>query len=121
MPSAEVICLDCPTACHLELVLDNGGSVIECRGAQCKRGLPYAQQELKEPRRVLTTTVLTEGSKAPLLSVRTDRPIPRDQLKEAVVSLGCLRVRPPVRAGQVVLAGLMDSAASIVACDDLLE
>ncbi|MDO8691119.1 MAG: DUF1667 domain-containing protein [Dehalococcoidia bacterium] len=121
MPSAEIICLECPTACLLDLVLDEGGNITECRGAQCKRGLPYAQQELKEPKRVLTTTVLTEGSKSPLLSVRTDRPIPRDKLMEGVRSLGCLRVRPPVHAGQVVLAGFMDGAASIIACDDLVE
>ncbi len=121
MANKEIICLECPTACRLELTLSENGEIVECRGGQCKRGLPYAQQELRAPVRVLTTTVLTEGSLNPLLAVRSDRPVPKDSLRKGMDSLACLRAKPPVRAGQVLLADFMGSGASIIACDDLVE
>ena len=117
VPSREVLCLACPLACRLELALDEAGAILECLGAQCKRGLPYARQELQAPVRILTATVLTTSSAMPLLPVRTDRPIPRDRLREAAARLAGLRVSPPVSAAQVLVTDLM--GANVIACDDL--
>jgi len=115
----ETLCLECPLACLIELDLDGAGAILECRGAQCKRGLPYAQQEIKSPMRVLTATVLTDGSSKPLLPVRTDRPIPRAKLEEGSAILARLRVIPPIKLGQVLLPDLMGTGASVIATDDL--
>lgn len=117
--SREVLCLQCPQACLLEVTVDEAGAITECRGARCKRGLPYAQEEIKAPVRVLTATILTEGSARPLLPVRTDRAIPRDRLPEGAAVLAALRVTPPVAAGQVVLDDLMGTGARVIATDDL--
>lgn len=119
MSKTEIICLECPTACLLELMLDESEGIVDCRGAQCKRGLQYAQQELRDPARVLTTTVLTDSDAVPLLAVRTDRPIPKGRLQEGMSSLACLRVKAPVKAGQVLVSGFMGTGANVIAADDL--
>lgn len=121
MPSREVLCLDCPLACHMEVSISEEGTILECLGARCKRGLPYARQEIKSPKRVLTVTLLTKGSRAPLLPVRSDRPVPKEILLDAAVLLARLCVSPPIQAGQVLLADLMGTGANVIATDDLPE
>ena len=51
----DFICIVCPKGCHIHVKDD------EITGYTCKRGLEYVKQELKDPRRVLTTSVKVDG------------------------------------------------------------
>lgn len=54
-------------------------------------------------------------------SVRTNRPILKSKLKEATLALVCLKAKPPVKIGQVILPNLLNSGVDVVATDDLFE
>jgi len=103
-------CILCPNGCRLRYEAD--GSIS---GAKCSRGEEYARQERVDPRRTLTITLRTESGR--LIPVRTDVPIARARLMEAVERLQ--KIILPERGyacGEVLLEDLM-GAQVIVAAD----
>ena len=65
-------CINCPIGCTL--FVEDG--VVT--GNLCKRGYEYAIQELSNPKRIVTSTVSTNGIIRSRLSVKTDRPIKKN-------------------------------------------
>ncbi len=51
-------CITCPIGCLLEVDYDlTKKEIISLKGNQCKKGYKFAQDELFDPKRILTTTV----------------------------------------------------------------
>lgn len=117
----EIVCINCPIGCRIDLSLDNSGEIVGITGFQCKEGKNYAPQEYKSPRRVLTTTLRTESSQRPVLPVRSNGTIPRPKLEECVEFLDNFKIRPPLKAGDVVVSDIMSTGIDIICTDDLLS
>ncbi len=117
----HVRCIVCPLGCLVRVVVDDHGAVESVDGHQCKDGKKYALDEYKNPVRVLTATVLTAASSIPLLSVRSSRPIPKARLLESMRVLARVTVKPPVRAGDVIIPRLLGTDADLVATADLQD
>ena len=117
----KIICVGCPLGCEITLTTDDKGEVTEVTGNTCKEGKEYALEEFKNPVRVLTATVLTEGSERPLLPVRTNKPIFKSKLKECMPFLAKVRARPPIRAGQVIVPNIINIGADLVSTGELLR
>ena len=115
----EMICIQCPVGCKL-VVVEKGGE-IHVEGNKCKRGKEYAINELRNPTRILTTTVFIEGGKHEMLPVKSDREIPKDLLHDAIKELAGVRVKAPVRCGDIVLKNIFNTGANIVATRDMEE
>lgn len=113
------LCIGCPLGCRLELDEDNQGDIVEVRGSSCRKGDRYAVQEHTDPRRLVTTTVAVDGARWPRLPVRTTGEIPRDQVLEACRALHEVRVRAPVRLGEIVAEDLLGSGCDVVATRDM--
>lgn len=107
-------CISCPLGCTLRVELDEG-SLIKIEGNRCPRGASYAREEVIDPKRVLSTSVRVVGGDYPLVSVRTDRPIPKRLLLEAMKQIRTLIVEAPIEIGQVVIADLLNTGANVVA------
>lgn len=105
-------------SCSLELTEDDG-EVLEVRGNECKVGVRYAEEEFKDPRRVVTTTVTVENGILPLLPVRSEEAIPKNLAGEAVRVLAELVLAAPVRIGQVVYPDILNTGVDVVASRDL--
>ena len=114
----ELICITCPKECVTTAWKEKGEIKIE--GKICKRGKEYIKQEYVEPRRVLTSTVVVEHSPVKRLPVRTRKAIPRKKLFAAMDRLAEIRVKPPVKIGEVIIANLLDPGVDVIASDDLL-
>lgn len=117
----KIICIGCPLGCRTTLRINKQHEVVEITGCKCKEGRQYVMEEYRTPVRVLTSTILTEKSNYPLLPVRTNRPILKSKMREASFSLGRLRVRPPIQAGQIILPNLFNTGTDVIATDDLLD
>ena len=94
---------------------------ITFEGYTCKRGLEYAQQEFYEPKRILTTTIRVENGFLPLVPVRTDQPILRDKLNEAMKIIAEKKVKAPVKMGQVLIKNILGTDINIIASRDLAK
>ncbi len=114
MNKHDLVCINCPLSCALE-VYEEGGEIKEVKGAECKIGKRYAVEEFTDPRRVLTTTVKAVGGLVPMLPVRSAAPIPRALLKDAVITLARLVVDAPVALGQVVYPDILGTGIDVIA------
>ena len=116
----EIICIMCPLACPVKVTVDDRGNALDVANNQCKEGKSYAVAECKFPGRVLTATVIAEGSHRALLPVRSNKPIPKERLMECMKSLSKTRVKPPIKMGQVIVADILGTGADLIATDELL-
>ncbi len=108
------VCINCPLSCHLEL-MEEGGEVVEVTGNECEVGRRYAEEEFRDPRRTVTTTVRVREGVLPLLPVVSTRPIPKSLVREAVRVLSEVEVEAPVTDGQVIYRDILGTGADIIA------
>ena len=92
--------------CPLQLKHE-GRKIIEVSGNECNRGGKYAQQEFIDPRRALSTTVAISGGLWQRLPVMTSGPIRKEAVMKAARVIHKIRVKAPVKAGQVLLKDLL--------------
>ena len=90
----------------------NGASVI---GGGCPHGVSYAVGEILHPKRMLTTTVAVSGGVFPVVSVRTEKPIPKELLQGALLQLKQMCLKAPVESGAVILRDIMGTGVAVLA------
>jgi CxxC motif-containing protein len=110
----EVICIICPRGCRIKVYTSNG-KIVKVEGYTCPRGLEYAIQEVRNPLRVLMSVVRCKGGDLPVVSIKTDKPIPRDKLLEVSRHLANIVVDAPVNIGDVIVENVLGLGANIVA------
>ena len=121
--SASVVkvirCIVCPTGCQIQAI--SKGSNIEFEGYTCQRGLEYAQQEYFEPKRILTTTIRVENGFLPLIPVRTDKPILKEKLNEALNQIAKTQVKAPIEMGQILIENILGLGSNVIASRNLTK
>ena len=105
------VCTACPTGC-IVTVSDDGGVA----GNGCSRGRDHALQEKEHPVRTFTGTVRVSGSAEPLLPVRTDRDVPREDLFRLAELTREIKAQAPVERGQVLVRDACGTGADLIAC-----
>ena len=110
----EMICIGCPMGCYL--TVDHAGKAIhDVAGNRCKVGLEYAEKEISNPERTLTTTVRVKNGHLPLVSVRTRKPLPKHRIFDAMTLLAKVEVEAPVKIGDVIVQNIFDTGVNVVA------
>ena len=112
----KLTCVVCPAGCPIEAELDENGAILTVQGNSCPRGKAYAVSELTHPVRTLTTTVALAGAAETRLPVRTDKPIPKETLFEAMRLASTLCVQAPVARGDVVFSDFVEPGTNLIAC-----
>lgn len=112
----ELICIVCPKGCHLKVDEANDYSVT---GNACPRGAEYGKIELTNPTRVITSTVICTGGAHPRCSVKTDAPIPKGLIFDAMRALDGVTLTVPVKVGQIVVENVCNTGANFVATRDM--
>jgi CxxC motif-containing protein len=107
-------CVICPIGCEIDAEVENG-NLVSMEGNKCKKSEEFVQQELKEPMRVLTTTVRIKGAKWAMLPVRTDIPIPKRLFFDVVDELANVDLQAPVNLADVIVSNVRGTGANIVA------
>ena len=111
----ELTCIVCPRGCRLK-VDDN----MEVTGNACPRGKIYAVNELTNPTRTITSSIRVTNRPYTLVSVKTDKPIPKGKMFEVMQEIDKLTVEAPTVIGQVVKENILglDSNIIITKCID---
>ena len=107
-----MICIMCPMGC--EMTVEQVGDNIKVTGNTCIRGEKYAVAELTEPVRVLTSVIRTECG---AVSVKTDKPIPKKLLNDAVGIISKVRV-DKLSYGDIVIENILGTGANVVVTRD---
>ena len=96
----ELTCIVCPRGCQMVVELE-GKRVLSVSGNFCPRGKTYAETECTHPTRTVTTTAkCSDGS---LVSVKTDRPIPKENMMDCMRMVNGIVVSLPISVGDVIL------------------
>lgn len=107
-------CVVCPVGCEIDVKLEDG-QVIAMEGNRCQKAEEFVLQELKEPMRILTTTVPITGARWAMLPVRTDKAIPRRLFFRAMEELAGIKVQAPVKVSDVIVGDIAGCGAAVVA------
>lgn len=112
----HLICITCPKGCHLTVDEDNDYAVT---GNACPRGAEYGKNELKNPVRVVTSTVRTNSAEYPRCPVKTNGAIPKGKMFDAMRLLDDVALEVPIKAGDTVIDNLFDTGISFVTCKNI--
>ena len=110
----KMTCILCPVGCGITAQTD-GSNIISIEGNACKRGEKYATEEVEDPRRNLTTTVRVEGGEAPVASVKSSAPLPKDKLFDSMDIIAKTIAEAPLEVGDVVVKDIFGIGVDIVA------
>lgn len=119
MDRMDLICIGCPMGCNLEVEID-GKEVTKVTGNICPRGIAYAQKECTNPTRIVTSSVLVEGGELTVVSVKTEKDIPKDKVFECVKALKEIVIKAPVNIGDIVLENFAGTGVNIVATKEVM-
>lgn len=116
MEKRMLICIGCPLGCQLEVTLENG-KFQSVTGNTCKNGAKYAEKEVTDPRRIVTTTVAVEASTEGIRMVpcKTAQDVPKGKIFDVMRDAAAIRARAPIHIGDVLKANAGNTGIPLVA------
>jgi len=114
----KMYCITCPAGCQLTVIGSGFDMVVE--GNKCERGREFAEHEMSNPTRTLTTTVRTNFPGIPVISVRTNGEIPRDKLMTAMHELSDVVVEEELGCGDTVVEDIAKTGVSVIVTSSAL-
>ena len=118
MKTVNLICIGCPLGCPLTVEMKKENVVSVC-GNTCPRGDAYARKELTNPTRIVTSTVRVTGGKLAMVSVKTERDIPKSAIFDCMKVLRDVEVSAPITIGQVIVPDVAGTGVNIVATKNI--
>jgi CxxC motif-containing protein len=108
----NLTCIVCPIGCLLE-VEENTSSPYETldnlsvTGNRCPRGVVYAKEEIRAPKRMVTATCKIEREtehSVRRIPVKTVSPCPKEKIPALLDDIYKLRITLPVKTGDIFIA-----------------
>ena len=110
----EFTCIICPNGCLIKVEYE-GTNIKNIKGDECPKGKDYVKNEITNPLRVFTGSVLVENGDFSLVGVKTPVPIPKKYLKKVGEITRRIKVEAPVTIGQIVAYNLLNENIDLVA------
>lgn len=110
----EFTCIICPNGCLIKVEYE-GMNITNIKGDECPKGKDYVKNEITNPLRVFTGSVLVENGDFSLVGVKTPVPIPKKYLKKVGEITRRIKVEAPVTIGQIVSFNLLNENIDLVA------
>ena len=108
----ELTCIICPQGCNIKVEIEEG-KVKKVEGNTCKRGYDYAVSEATHPVRTITTTMKLENGE--MISVKTDKPIPKKLIFKCMEEINKKIAKSPVKIGDILIKNVLGTGSNIVA------
>lgn len=106
-------CIMCPSGCDITVEFEKV-KILSVEGATCKRGNEYVKQEITNPHRNISSSILIEGGVLPLASVRLTSPIPKNKIFDVMEVIKKIRLIAPVCQGQVVIENVLGQGSNVI-------
>lgn len=117
----EIVCIVCPNGCRMKVFVNEENKVNLVENALCSRGEAYAKDEIQSPKRSLTSTIRVIDGNFPLVSVRSDKTIPKEKIHEALSELRKLELQAPIKYHQVIVRDILGTGANIIATKQVVK
>lgn len=113
----EMICINCPMGCVMNVQIQ--GEQIQVTGNTCPRGVSYAQKECTNPTRIVTTSVFVDRGSLDVVSVKTQKDIPKDKIFEVLRALKGACVEAPIHIGDIIAENIAGTGVAMVATKEV--
>ncbi|KYH34842.1 hypothetical protein CLTEP_11570 [Clostridium tepidiprofundi DSM 19306] len=110
----ELTCIGCPIGCQLEVEIEDK-KIIKVKGNSCIRGEIYAKKECTNPTRIVTSSVCVENGVIDVVSVKTEKDVPKNKIFKVVDELKDVAVKAPVKIGEIIVENVANTGVNIVA------
>ena len=110
----EFTCIICPNGCRISVEYE-GTNIKNITGDECPKGKDYVKNEITNPLRVFTGSVLVENGDFSLVSVKTPVPIPKKYLKKVGEITHRIKVEAPVEIGKIIASNLLGEDIDLIA------
>jgi len=110
----NLICTVCPVACNMTIEGQRKDNYI-VSGNKCDKGKSYAIQEIKNPVRIFTSTINITGGSIKRLPIRSKEPVPKNIIREIITPIREIKVKAPIKKGDVIIKNILGSGIDIVA------
>lgn len=111
----SMICIMCPMGCGLEVEKTSSG--VKVTGNNCIRGEQYAQEELTQPKRVVTALVKVGGG---VLPCKTTTTVPKKLVFKVVEEINKLQLKKG-KLGDVIIHNVLNTGADVVITGNKVE
>lgn len=109
----KYICILCPNGCEIEAEIKDT-KVISIEGATCPKGRTYVEEELINPQRNISTTVLVDGGILLQTSVRLTDSIPKNRIFDAMKEIQKIKLEAPVEIGQIIIENILELNVDVI-------
>lgn len=116
----DLICIGCPVGCSLQVILEQG-KVVEVRGNSCPKGKSYGEKECTNPTRIVTSLVKVKGGEIKVVSVKTEKDIPKEKIIQCIEDLKGIIVEAPVNLGDIILENVAHTGVNVIATKSVLR
>jgi CxxC motif-containing protein len=120
MEEKIIICTRCPKGCRIKIQAKDG-NIISIKGNSCIKGIEYAKDEFTNPKRILTTTVKVIDGEFPLVSVKTEKAIPKEMLLQGMKEISSIKVKAPIRIGEIIKENFIGIGVKIIATRNVIK
>lgn len=112
-------CIVCPVSCNL--IVEELDDLLTVSGNQCNRGMKFGEDEFRNPKRMLTTTVKVTGSTVKRLPVISEAEVPKERLFELAELLYKVTIKSPIHRGDIIAKNIGDTGIDIIATRTIRE
>lgn len=116
MIEKEFICVLCPNGCSIKVSYEEGTppKLTAAEGARCPRGRSWAQQEIENPMRTFSSSLLVEGGDFLEASVRLTKPVPLTKVFAVMAEIKKITLAAPLTIGDVVLTNPAGTETEVI-------
>ena len=110
----EMVCIVCPMSCRMQVEMDKKKVVSVCHNG-CVRGVKYANEEMSNPTRMVTSTVVLKNAALTRLPVMTASPVPKRKVADVMKQINKVKVKVPVKMYDVIIENVARTGVNVVA------
>jgi CxxC motif-containing protein len=89
--------------------------IIGIQNHLCRLANDFIESEVFDPKRMLTTSMPVDHGNWPLVSVKSDPPLPKAMMLEVMDEIIGKRVPAPIQIGDVLVENVRDTGCNIIA------
>jgi len=119
----NLTCIVCPVGCSLvveeaaEFAAQSSGETLNVTGNRCQRGLVYAREEIRAPKRTVTATCDISGANHAIrrIPVKTTLPCPKEKIPALLRDIYQVKAELPVKRGDTLISDWMGLGIDVIA------
>lgn len=108
-------CICCPRGCQLSI----DTQTLTVTGNTCIKGKEYAINEITDPKRTLTSTVIVKNGKLKRCSVKSENPISKKLMFDIMNEINKVEVKAPIKMSQVIIPNVLNTGVNIISTNEV--